>query len=387
VIKLACAIVVALAITSAHAQTVKIGFISTFSGPDAAFGEKMTRGINLYTKLNQNTLPPGVKVEIITRDDSGPVPDRAKALAQELVVRDKVQFLTGVVWTPNAMAMAPIATEAKVPFMIMNAGASVLVTRSPYIARFSFTMGQAAVPLGQWAAKKYKRAMTAVSDFSAGHDSEDSFEKGFVAGGGQVIGKLRMPLVNPDFAPFLQRVKDAKPDVLYFFVPAGRLASGLVKTYDDLGLAKAGIALITSSDIATDEELTDAAVGVVSSFHYTSTGNRPANKAFVSAYKKEYGEQQNPEFVAVAAWDTMDAIYYAIREQKGKLDPDRTMELVKNYRNANSPRGPISIDPDTRDVVHDEYLREIRKVGNRVVNVELERIGVAVKDPGVIKPR
>jgi branched-chain amino acid transport system substrate-binding protein len=372
----------ALVAISAQAQTVKIGFISTFSGPDAAFGEKMTRGINLYTKLNQHTLPPGVSVEIVTRDDGGPVPDRAKALAQELVLRDKVHFLTGVVWTPNAMAIAPVATEAKVPFMIMNAGASVIVTRSPYIARFSFTMGQATMPLGEWAAKKYKRAFTAVSDFSAGHDSEEAFEKSFTAAGGQIAGKLRMPLVNPDFAPFLQRVKDAKPDVLYFFVPAGRLASGLVKNYGELGLAKAGIALITSSDIATDEELTDAAVGVVSSFHYTSTGNRPANKSFVAAYKKEYGEQQNPEFVAVAAWDTMDAIYYAIREQKGRLNPDRTMELIRNYRNPDSPRGPISIDPATRDVVHNEYLREIRKVGNRVVNVELETIGIAVKDPG-----
>jgi branched-chain amino acid transport system substrate-binding protein len=190
----------------------------------------------------------------------------------------------------------------------------------------------------------------AVSDFSPGHDSEEAFEKSFTAAGGEVAGKLRMPLVNPD--------------------------------YGELGLAKAGIALITSSDIATDEELTDAAVGVVSSFHYTATGNRPANKAFATAYKKEYGEQQNPEFVAVAAWDTMDAIYYPIREQKGRLNPDRTMELIKSYRNTDSPRGPISIDPATRDVVHNEYLREIRKVGNRVVNVELETIGVAVKDPG-----
>ncbi len=380
VVGLGLAVGLALASSLAGAQTVKIGMISTYSGPDAAFGEKMNRGMNLYMKMHQGSLPPGVKVEVITRDDGGPNADRARTLAQELIVRDKVQFLTGIVWTPNAMAIAPVVTEARVPFMIMNAGASVITTRSPYIARFSYTMWQATQPLGEWAARKYKRAYIAVSDFSAGHDSEEAFERGFAAGGGQIVGKVRMPLVNPDFAPFMQKVKDMRPDVLYFFVPAGRLASGLLKAYTDLGLAREGIRIITSSDITTDEELTEDAVGMVTSLHYTASGNRPANKAFVDAYKKAYGERFNPEFVAEAAWDTMDAIYVAIREQKGIIDPDRTMEIIRNYRNDNSPRGPISIDPATRDIVHNEYLREIRKVDGRVVNVELETIGVAVKD-------
>ncbi len=365
---------------NASAQTVKIGMISTYSGPDAAFGERMNRGVNLYMKLHQASLPPGVKVELITRDDGGPNADRARALAQEMIVRDKVQFLTGVVWTPNAMAMAPVVTEAKVPFMIMNAGASVITTRSPYIARFSYTMWQVTQPLGEWAAKKYRRAYIAVSDFSAGYDSEEAFERGFVSGGGQIVGKVRMPLVNPDFAPFMQKVKDVKPDVLYFFVPSGRLASGVLKAYADLGLPKEGIRLITSNDITTEEELTPEALGVVSSLHYTASGNRAANKAFVEAYKREYGEHFYPEFVAEQAWDTMDAIYAAIREQKGVIDPDRTMEIVRNYRGDQSPRGPISIDPATRDIVHNIYLREIRRVDGRVSNVELETIGTAVKD-------
>ncbi len=365
---------------TAIAQTIKIGMISTYSGPEAAFGEKMDRGVKLYTKLHANQLPPGVKVEVITRDDGGPNPDKAKQIAQELIVRDKVHFLTGVVWTPNAMAMAPITAEAKVPFIIMNAGASVITTRSPYIARVSFTMYQASVPLGEWAAKKYKRAYTAVSDFSPGHDSDDAFERGFKKGGGEVIGKLRMPVMNADFVPFLQRMKDAKPDVIYYFVPAGRQATAFVKAYADLALAKAGIALVASTDITTDEELPEASLGMMSAYHYSASGDRPANRAFVAAFKKEYGENLNPEFVAVAAWDAMDMIYRAIREQKGKLDPDRTMELMKTYKNPDSPRGPIYIDPETRDIVHNEYLREVRRVGGKLMNFETETIGVAVKD-------
>ena len=365
---------------TALAQTIKIGMISTYSGPEAAFGEKMDRGMKLYMKLNAHQLPPGVKVEVIHRDDGGPNPDKAKQIAQELIVRDKVHFLTGVVWTPNAMAMAPLTVEAKVPFVIMNAGASVITTRSPYIARVSFTMYQATVPLGEWAAKKYKRAYTAVSDFSPGHDSEDAFERGFKKGGGEVIGRLRMPVMSADFAPVLQRIKDAKPDVVYYFVPAGRQATALVKAYTDLAMAKEGIALIASTDMTTDEELPDAALGMVSAYHYSASGDRPANKAFVAAFKKEYGENLNPEFVAVAAWDAMDMMYRAIREQNGKLNPDRTMELLRNYKNPNSPRGPIYIDPETRDIVHNEYLREVRRVGGKLVNFEIDTIGVAVKD-------
>ncbi len=365
---------------TAFAQTIKIGMISTYSGPEAAFGEKMDRGMKLYIKLNANQLPPGVKVEVITRDDGGPIPDKAKQIAQELIVRDKVHFLTGVVWTPNAMAMAPLTAEAKVPFIIMNAGASVITTRSPYIARVSFTMYQATVPLGEWAAKKYKRAYTAVSDFSPGHDSEDAFERGFKKGGGEIVGKLRMPLMNADFVPFLQRMKDAKPDVIYYFVPAGRQAVAFVKAYTELALDKVGIPIIASTDMTTDEELPDAALGMVSAYHYSASGDRPGNKVFVAAFKKEYGENLNPEFVAVAAWDAMDMIYRAIREQKGKLDPDRTMELMKTYKNPDSPRGPIHIDPETRDIVHNEYLREVRRVGGKLMNFETETIGVAVKD-------
>jgi branched-chain amino acid transport system substrate-binding protein len=365
------------------AQTIKIGVINTYSGPFATLGDLIDKGFKLYMKQNADKLPPGVKIELIIRDDGGPNPDKAKQLLQELIVRDKVQFLTGVVFTPNALAMAPLTAEAKLPFFIMNAGTSVITERSPYIARFSFTLWQSSYPLGAWASRRYKRAYIAVSDFAPGHDSEAGFERGFTEGGGKIIGKVRIPLANPDFVPFMQRVKDAKPDVLMAFTPAGRQATQIMKAYGDLGLDKAGIKFIGPGDITTDEELPnmgDVALGVITMHHYSAAATRPANKAFIAAWKKEYGEKSWPSFMSVGGWDAMDAIYYAIREQKGKLDPDRTMALVKKYKNPISPRGPIAIDPATRDIIQNEYMREVKKVGGVLANVEFETFE-QVKDP------
>ena len=370
--------------TPALSQTIKIGFISSYSGAAAAQGDQLDKGVKLYMKLNGDKLPPGVKVELITRDDTGPNPDVAKRVAQELIVRDKVQFLTGVVWTPNMAAIAPLTTEAKVPFVSMNAAGARIMNNAPYMARVSFTLWQSAYPLGQWAAKKYKRAYTAVSDFAPGHEAEEGFIKGFKEGGGEIVGSLRVPLANPDFVPFMQRIKDAKPEVVFGFNPAGKAATGMMKAYADLDVAKAGIKYIGTGDIVTDDELPnmgDVALGVTTVHHYSANAERPANKAFVAAYKKEYGENLNPSFIAVGAWDGMDAIFHAIREQGGKVDPDKTMEALKKWRNPNSPRGMVSIDPETRDVINPEYLREVRKVGGRLANVELETISTGLKDP------
>jgi len=369
---------------AASAETIKIGFISTYSGPAAAQGDQLDKGAKLYVKLNSDKLPPGVKVELITRDDTGPNPDVAKRIAQELIVRDKVQFLTGFVWTPNAAAVAPLSAEAKVPLVSMNAAGVNLPNMSPYFARLSFTLWQSAYPLGRWAATKYKRAFTAVTDFAPGHEAEEAFIKGFTEVGGTIVGSVRIPLANPDFVPYMQRIKDAKPDVLFAFNPAGKQATAMMKAYADLGLPKAGIKYIGTGDIVTDDQLqtmSDVAVGVITVHHYSAAANRPANKAFVAAYKKEYGEDLEPGFIAVGAWDAMDAIYSAIRAQHGKIDPDKTMEVLKHYKSANSPRGPVAIDPETRDVINPEYLREVRKVGGKLANVELETISTAVKDP------
>ena len=370
--------------TPAMSQTIKIGFISSYSGAAAAQGDQLDKGVKLYMKLNGDKLPPGVKIELITRDDTGPNPDVAKRVAQELIVRDKVQFLTGLVWTPNMAAIAPLTTEAKVPFVSMNAAGARIMNNAPYMARVSFTLWQSSYPLGQWAAKKYKRAYTAVSDFAPGHEAEEGFIKGFKEGGGEIVGSLRVPLANPDFVPFMQRIKDAKPEVVFGFNPAGKAATGMMKAYADLDLAKAGIKYIGTGDIVTDDELPnmgDVALGVTTVHHYSANAERPANKAFVAAYKKEYGENLNPSFMAVGAWDGMDAIFHAIREQGGKVDPDKTMEALKKWRNPNSPRGMVSIDPETRDVINPEYLREVRKVGGRLANVELETISTGLKDP------
>ena len=369
---------------AAFAQTVRIGIVNTFSGPQASFGEMTDRAFKLYLKLHEKELPPGVKVEMISRDDGGPNPDKAKQLAQDLIVRDKVNLLAGVVFTPNAMAVAPLTQEAKVPLVITNAGTSVITTRSPYLVRTSFTLWQSSYPLGQWAAKKFRKAYTLVSDYGPGHDAEEAFIRGFKESGGEVVGTVRVPLQNPDFAPYLQRVKDARPDALMVFIPAGRTATAVMKTFGDLGLDKAGVKLIGPGDITTDEELPnmgDVALGVLTVHHYSAAATRPANKAFVAAWKKEYGAGSTPNFVAVGAWDGMDMMFQAIKAQKGKLDADKTMEMFKNYRNPNSPRGPISIDPATRDIVQNEYLREVRKVGGQLANVELETVATALKDP------
>jgi len=371
------------ALSPAAAQTVKIGVISTYSGPTAVFGEQMERGFRLYMKRNADKLPPGVTVELVIRDDTGPQPDKAKQLAQELIVRDKVQLLTGMMWTPNALAIAPLATEAKIPTVIMNAAASIVTTRSPYFARVSYTEWQHAYPLGQWAAKKYKRASQLVADFAPGHDAEEAFAKGFTEGGGQIVGKVRTPLQTIDFFPFLQRIKDEKPEVLFAFVNSGPRATQLMKAYSDLGLDKAGIKLIGSGNITTDEELNnmgDAALGVVTVYHYSPAADRPANRAFTQAFAKEYGAEVVPTIFTLGGWDGMDALYTAIREQRGRIDPDKTMEILRHYKNPNSPRGPLSIDPETRDVVHNEYIREVRRVGGKLVNYELETIP-NVKDP------
>ena len=367
----------------ALAQTVKVGVINTYSGPLAAAGDQMDRGIKLYMKLHEKDLPPGVTIELVKRDDTGPNPEVAKRLAQELITQDKVQLLTGVIWTPNALAMAPLVTEAKVPFVIMNAGTAVITTKSPYIARVSFTLWQSSYPLGTWAAKNgLKNVYTLVSDFGPGIDAEGAFTKAFTDAGGTIAGAVRMPVAALDFTPFVQRAKDAKPDAVFCFVPAAKQAVAFMKAFGDLGLRDAGIKLIGPGDLTTDEELQgmgDPAIGTITMHHYSAAGDRPANKAFVAAYKAEFGAKDVPGFLAADSYDGMAAIYSVVIAQHGKIDPDKTMELLKGWK-YDSPRGPIMIDPETRDIVQNEYLRRVDRVNGELQNTELETIPM-VKDP------
>jgi branched-chain amino acid transport system substrate-binding protein len=377
-----CCMVVASAASAQ--QTVKIGIILTYSGANASLGEYVDKGLALYAKLHEKDLPSGTKIEIIRRDDTGPNPEVARRLAQELITRERVNILGGVIFTPNGNAIAPLTAEAKVPLVIMNAAGTNTTVSSPYVTRTSFTLWQSSYPLGQWAAKQpaMKRAYTAVSDYAPGHDGEQAFIKGFTEGGGQMAGTVRMPLSNPDFIPFMQRVKDAKPDVLYVFIPAGRQATAVMKAYQDLGLKDAGIKLVGPGDITTDEELPnmgDVPLGVITAHHYAAALKNPQNQAFVAAWKKEYGATSTPNFMGTAGWDGMAAIFHAIKAQNGKVTPDGTMAALKGWKH-DSPRGPIMLDPDTRDIIQNEYIREVKRVDGQLQNIEFETIPM-VKDP------
>jgi len=374
----------ALAAGPAAAQTVKIGLILTYSGPQASLGDQIDKGVKLWMDLHGNDLPKGVKVELVQRDDTGPNPDVAKRLAQELVTREKVNFLAGVVWTPNAAAMGPIVTEAKTPFVIMNAAGVNIPPSSPYIVRTSFTLWQSSYPMGQWAAKNgIKKAYTAVSDFAPGHEAEAGFVKGFTGGGGEIVGSVRIPLSNPDFVPFVQRIKDSGPEAVFVFIPSGKQATSIMKAYGDLGLKDAGIKLLGTQDLTTEEELAnmgDVPLGVITAGGYADAGDRPANKSFVEAFHKKYGPDARPNFMSAGGWDGMAAIWAAIKAQNGKINPEKTMEILSAWKSPDSPRGPIAIDPKTRDIIQNEYIRRVEKKDGKLANVEFATIE-QVKDP------
>jgi len=363
---------------------VKIGMINSYTGFVAQAGDLGQKGMDLYIKEHEKDLPPGVKIELIKRDDTS-TPDVGKRLAQELIAREHVQLLTGVVLSPVAAAVAPLTAEAKVPLLISIAAAGVSIPRiSPYVARVSFTLWQQGYPIGKWAAEQgWKTGYTAVSDFIPGHDTEASFTKGFTDGGGKIIGAVRMPPQNPDFVPFIQRIKDAKPDVACFFVPADPQATALIKAIRDLGVREAGINIAAPQDLLPDEALPnmgDTPLGIVTAGIYSSAGDRPANKAFLAAWNKAYGDKSVPDFLAVDAWDGMAAIFDLIKATGGKFTADEAMEFFKKWKNPNSPRGPIEIDPATRDIVQNIYIRKAEKVGGKVANVEIATIPM-VKDP------
>jgi len=364
----------------ALAQTVKVGVINTYSGPTAAQGTMLEMGLKLYYTVHQKDLPPGVKIELIERDDTGINPEVAKRLAQELVTRDHIQVLTGLVWSPNAVAVAPVATEAKLPVVDMNAATLAAPKSTQYMIRTSFTLQQQAYPLGKWAAKQgYKRAFTAVTDYAPGHEGAEAFGKGFTESGGQMVGSVPFPAPpnTPDFAPFLQRVKDAHPDVLYIFVPAGPQATAVMKAARDLDFAHTGIHIISTEDLVPDEQLQnmgDNVVGLITSGVYSADATRPANKEFVAAWYKEYGNKFPPDFESADAWDGMKAIFQLVEHTKGKFTGDEAMAFLKNWKDAHSPKGPVMIDPQSRNVVQNVYMRRIEKQNGKLVDIEFETI-------------
>jgi branched-chain amino acid transport system substrate-binding protein len=382
---IAASTVSALGPMPAAAQTVvKIGLISSYSGFVAQAADQAQKGIDLYLNEHERDLPPGVRVELIRRDDTSN-PEVGKRLAQELITRERVQLLSGTVLSPVAAAIAPLTAEAKVPLLISIAAAGVEIPRmSPYVARVTVTLWQLGYPIGKWAAEQgWKKAYTAVSDFIPGHDSEAAFTKGFGDGGGQIVGAVRFPPSNPDFAPFAQRIRDAKPDVAFLWVPAGQQGAAMIKAVNDLGVRQAGIGVISTQDLLPDEELPrmgDAPLGIITSGTYSTAGERPANTAFLAAWKREYADSAIPNFLSVDAWDGMAAVFDLIKATQGKFTADAAMAFFKTWKNPDSPRGPIMIDPETRDIVQNVYIRRVERQNGKLANVEIATIPM-VKDP------
>jgi branched-chain amino acid transport system substrate-binding protein len=368
---------------SADAAPIKIGLIAPFSGQFAGLGAQVETGAKAWLDSHGGTMD-GRKVELLVRDSTG-VPDVAKQLAQGLIVRDGVDFLAGFVLTPEAMAVAPLATEAKKPMVIMNAATSIITTKSPYVVRVSLTLPQVTAPLATWAAKNsIPTVYTLVSDYAPGADAEAQFKKTFEAAGGKIIGSDKAPVNNPDFAPFIQRIKDAKPAAVFVFLPAGAQGIAFMKAFQERGLAQEGIRVIATGDVTEDqllEGMGDAALGVVTSHHYSRAHSSPENEAFKAAFAKVAGPGLRPNFMAVGGYDGMAAIAAVVqRLGAGKLDGDRALEAFKGLE-LSSPRGPIRIDPETRDIVQTVYMRKIERRDGQLYNVEFEEFP-AQKDPG-----
>jgi branched-chain amino acid transport system substrate-binding protein len=368
-----------LAVGTAAAQdTVKVGLILPMTGPFASTGRQIDGAVKLWIQQNGTTVA-GKKIEVILKDDAGNA-DTTRRLAQELVVNDKVAVLAGFGLTPLALATVPIATQAKVPMIVMAAATSSITEQSPFVVRAGFTLPQVTSPLANWAWQAgIKKVVTLVTDFGPGIDAETTFKNRFTALGGQVPAELRVPLRNPDFAPFLQRVRDASPDAVFVFVPSG-VGAIFMKQFAERGLDKSGIKLIGTGDVTDDDILNgmgDVALGVITSFHYYAAHDSPANKAYVAAYKKLNGVR--PNFMSMGGYDGMRVLYKALEATKGNTSGEALVNAMKGQA-FESPRGPVTIDPATRDPIQNVYMRKVERVGGELWNVEFAT-QPAVKDP------
>jgi len=364
------------------ADPFRIGLILPLSGPFASTGKQVEAACRLYMQKNGDTVA-GRKVELIVRDDTGVAPETTKRTAQELIVRNQVNVLAGFGLTPLALATAPVATEVKTPMIVMAAATSIVTSKSPYIVRSGFTLPQVTGPIADWAVKnKIQTAVTMVSDYAPGIDAESTFVKRFTSGGGKVAESLRVPLRNADYGPFIQRAKDAKPDALFVFVPSGE-GSAVMKQFDDRGLKAAGIKIIGTGDVVDDdllESMGAVAVGVVTSFHYSAAHDSPENKAYVDAFMKANGGMR-PNFHSVGGYDGMHVIYEAAKNAGADANGDKLVEAMKGMKWV-SPRGPMMIDPATRDPVQTVYIRRVEMVNGKPWSIEFDKVE-NVKDPGV----
>ncbi len=360
--------------------TIKIGLILPYSGQFADTATQMDNAIKLYVKQHGDTVA-GKKLEFIRKDTGGIAPDVAKRLAQELVVRDKVDILAGFVLTPNALAASDVSTEAKKFMVIMNAATAIVTTKSPYSARTSVTIPQLNETFGAWAYKSgIKTAYTMVSDYGPGHDAEGAFQRGFKEAGGQITGSVRYPVANPDFSAFVQRAKDANAQGIFVFVPGGVQPAALAKALAERGIDPKKTKILGQGEL-TDagalKSMGDSGLGIITVFHYDPNHKSKLNQTFVKAYVGDY--KRTPDFFSIGGYDGMHLIYEALKKTGGKADGDSLIAAAKGMK-WESPRGPISIDPETRDIVQTVYIRRVEKVGGELQNVEFDKIE-NVKDP------
>ena len=381
VLGLGCAAALLLGVPSAQAQgTVKIGLINVLSGQFADAGIQLDNGVKTYMKQYGDTVA-GKKIEIVRRDVGGPAPDVAKRLAQELVVREGVDILAGFLLTPNALAAADVSAQAKKFMVVMNAATSIITTKSPYMIRTSVTLPQVMETFGTWAAKGgTKKCYTMVTDYGPGHDSEAAFQRAFKEGGGEIVGSVRFPVANPDFSAFVQRAKDMNLECIYIFIPGGAQPAALGKAMAERGIDPAKTKILASGEATSEQALKsmgDAGLGIISAWHYDYKSDAPRNVEFVKLFNEMHG--RNPDFFSIGGYDGMHAIYEALKRADGKTDGESLITAAKGMT-WDSPRGPMSIDPETRDVVQTIYIRRVQKVGGELVNVPFDKIEKA-KDP------
>jgi len=363
------------------ADPIKIGLVLPMSGPFAAYGKQIEHGVKLYLAQNGDTIA-GRKVELILKDDSpGTAGDVSKRLAQELVVKDKVDILAGFGLTPSALAVAPVSAEAKIPMVVMNAATSIITTKSPYIVRTSLTTPQNCDVLGTWAFNNgVKKVVTLVSDYGPGHDAEAAFQSAFKTAGGEIVDTIRVPMANPDFSAFVQRAKDSGADGIFIFIPGGSQPAALAKAMIERGMDPGKIRIMGQGELTDESALKamgDDAIGIVTAFHYDYTHDSALNQKFVAAYNADF--HRNPDIFSVGGYDGMHLIYEALKKTGGKADGDSLVDAAKGMA-WESPRGPISIDPKTRDIINTVYIRRVEKVNGHVQNVEIAKVA-NVKDP------
>lgn len=367
-------VMAALSVTPARCDVIKVGVIGTMSGPYALFGQNFKYGIDAWV-AEHGAKVGDHQIEFIYRDEESPNPAKSKALAQELIVKDKVQYIAGLYFTPDAMAVAPLLKEAQVPMVVMNAATSSIVEKSPYIVRTSFTMWQNTVPAAKVAkAKGAKKVAIAVSDYGPGIDAETAFKKTFEADGGKIVEAVRMPLSTTDFGPIMQRIKDSGADMIFTFLPAGPPTLGFVKAYIDNGLKAGGVKLLSTGDVVTEPDLPnigDSGLGILSTYHYAVSHDSPENKAFLADMVKAGAKPNDITMASVAAYDGARLIYKMIEATNGKKDPEKALAAVKGMKWV-SPRGPVSIDPQTRHITQNVYLREVAKQDGKLLNKELQ---------------